>query len=75
MGDKLDSVIDSSVAALVGIILLCAVVIPTSVSMIGGLTGDAEQFKPLLYAVLTIACVGLVIGIIRFYQNGGSKSR
>ena len=73
MSDKLDSIIDSSVAALVGIIMLCTVVIPLGVQFIGDLTGEAANYAPLLGVVLTVCCLGLVIGIIRFYQN--SKSR
>lgn len=69
MGDQLDNIIDSSVAALVGIVFLCAVVIPIGVQFINDLTGDAAQYKPLLGVVLIITILGLVIGIIRFYQS------
>ncbi len=67
--DKLDSVIGSCIAALVGIVLLCAAVIPVSVDFIGDLTGDAAEYAPLLSLVVIMCILGLVIGIIRFFQS------
>ncbi len=69
MGDKLDDIIDSSVAAIVGIVLLCAAVIPIAVDFIGDLTGEAAQYAPLLGVVVIMCILGLVIGVIRFFQS------
>ena len=73
MGDKLDDIIDSSVAAIVGVVLLCAAVIPISLDFIGDLTGEAAQYAPLLSVVIVMVILGLVIGVIRFFQS--SKRR
>lgn len=67
--DKLDAIIDSSVAAIVGIVLLCTAVIPIATDMIGDLTGESAQYAPLLGVVILMVIIGLVIGVIRFYQN------
>ena len=69
MDDKMDNIIGASVAALVGIIFVCSVVIPVAMDQIGSLTGDAMQYAPLLSVVIIIVIVGLVIGVIRFYQR------
>lgn len=69
MGDRLDDIIDSSVAAIVGIVLLCAAVIPIGVQFIGDLTGEAAQYAPLLGVVIIMVILGLVIGVIRFFQS------
>lgn len=69
MDDKMDAIIGASVAALVGIIIVCSVVIPVAMDQIGSLTGDAMQYAPLLSVVIIMVIVGLVIGVIRFYQR------
>lgn len=69
MGDRLSEIIDSSTAALVGIVLICSAVIPTGVKFIGELTGEAEQYAPLLQVVLTISIIALIIGILRTFQK------
>lgn len=35
--------------------------------MISGMPEDAEQYKTLMYAVLTIAIISVIIGIIMTY--------
>lgn len=70
MGDRLSEIIDSSTAALVGIVLICSAVIPTGVKFIGTLTSSAEQqYVPLLQVVLTISIIALIIGILRTFQK------
>ena len=69
MGDKLDSIIDSSIAAIVGIVLVCSAVIPIGLQFIGDLTGEAAQYKPLLGVVIIMVIIGLVIGVVRFFQT------
>lgn len=71
MADKIDSILNSSTAALIGIIMLASVVIPVGVSQISGLTGDAAEYAPLLSVVIMMAIVGLIIGVVRYF--GGSK--
>lgn len=68
--DRLDAVIGASIAALVGIVLICAAVIPTATDFIGNLTGDNQtKYAPLLGVVLIMVIVGLIVGIIRFYSG------
>lgn len=68
--DRLDAVIGASIAALVGIVLICAAVIPTATSFIDGLTGDSQtKYAPLLGVVLIMVIIGLIIGVLRFYSS------
>lgn len=69
MADRLDDIIDSSVAAIVGIVMVTAALIPIASQMIGGLTGDDAQYAPLLGVVVIMVIVGLIVGVIRFYQS------
>ena len=41
--------------------------IPTAIDMISGMPKGAEQYKTLMYAVLTIAIISVIIGIIMTY--------
>lgn len=72
MGDKVDNIMESSIAAVIGIIMLCALVIPVAVQQIGGLTGNLAQWNTMLYLVVTMCVVGLIIGVIRYF-TGSSK--
>lgn len=72
MSDKLDTIIDSSVAAVVGLALLATFVIPTGIDFISSLTGNYAKYNSLLYVVLIAAIIVLIVGVIRFYSN---KSR
>ncbi len=68
--DRLDAVIGASIAALVGIVLICAAVIPTATTFIDGLTGaNQTKYGPLLGVVLIMVIIGLIIGVLRFYSS------
>lgn len=69
MASRLDDIIDSSTAALVGIALICTAVLPVGLSFINQLSEDAAQFKPLLMLVLFMSIIGLVIGVIKTFQS------
>ena len=73
MGDKIDNIMESSIAAFIGIIMLCALVIPVAVQQIGGLTGDMVNWNSMLYLVVTMCIVGLIIGVIRYFTGSSSK--
>lgn len=73
MTDRLDDVIGSSVAAVVGIVMLCALVIPVGLDFIGQLSGDEAEYAPLLGVVITMSVIGLIIGVIKFFQNSRRK--
>ena len=79
MEDRLDAVIGASVAALVGIVLVCAMVIPVGLQFINKLDDtDADghalieggsDFMPLLMVVIFTVILALIVGVIRFFQN------
>lgn len=71
MADKIDNIINSSVATLIGIVLLCSVVIPIGATQIAGLTGDASEYADILKVALTMSIIALIYGITRYF----SKSR
>lgn len=74
MGDKVDNILDSSIAAVIGIIMLCAFVIPIGVQQIDSLVGtNLTQWNALLYLVITFCVVGLIIGVVRFFTGNSSK--
>ena len=66
---KLDSIINSSVAAVVGLALLCCMVIPVGVDFISQLTGDYAKWNSLLYVVIIATIIVLIVGVIRFYTR------
>lgn len=68
MADKVDKVITTAIATLVGIILMASVVIPISVDQIATLTGDSAQYAPMLGVVITMALVGLIIYVVRSFS-------
>lgn len=69
MADRLDDVIGSSVAAVVGIVMICALVIPVGLDYIGDLTGEAAQYAPLLGVVIIMTIIGLIVGVVRYFQG------
>lgn len=69
MADKLDTIINSAVATLIGIIMLCAVVIPIGVDQIATLTGDAEPYGMLVGVALTMSVLALIVGIVRYFST------
>lgn len=69
MADRLDDVIGSSVAAVVGIVMICALVIPVGLQYIGDLTGEAAQYAPLLGVVIIMTIIGLIVGVVRYFQG------
>lgn len=68
---NMDKVIGAIITAIVGIALLTTALIPISVDMIAeNLTTTATQkWNTLLYAVITMVCVGVMVGVIRFFTN------
>ena len=72
MGDKLSNIIDSSVAALVGIVLVASAVIPIAVSQITSLKSlqeDTTMYQTLLGVVIVMVILGLIIGVIRYFTK------
>lgn len=69
MADKIDSIIEACLAALIGIIIVCAVVIPVGLDQIGTLTGEAAQYAPLLSVVIIMVILSIIVGVIRYFQS------
>ena len=72
MGDKLSNILDSSVAAIVGIVMVASAVIPIAVSQISSLKlleEDTTMYQTLLGVVVIMVIVGLIIGVIRFFTK------
>ena len=74
-GFGLDNIIDSSMALLVGVVILVSAVLPVVISQInslpeiGGITeAQIAQFSGLLTAAVILGIVGLIIGIVRMYS-------
>ena len=68
---NMDRVIGACITAVVAIALITTLVIPTSIDMITTnlVTSDLQKWNTLLYAVITMACVGTVVGVIRYFTN------
>ncbi len=69
MGSRLNEIMDSSMAALVGIAIICTAVIPIGMRFINGLSEEFSEFVPLLTLVVFIAILGLVIGVLKTFQD------
>ena len=73
MGDKLSNIIDSSVAAIVGIVMVASAVIPVAVSQIVSLQTitdyDTAIFQSLLGVAVIMVIIGLIVGVIRYYTK------
>ncbi|MBR5015065.1 MAG: hypothetical protein IKY16_10770 [Bacteroidales bacterium] len=69
MAGKIDSIINSAVATLIGIIMLCSVVIPIGVDQIATLTGDASAYAPLIGVAITMSVVAVIIGVVRYFSS------
>ena len=69
MADKIDNIINSSVATLVGIVMLCAVVIPVGLDLILGMPEAYSEFETILKVAITMAIIGLIVGIVRYFSS------
>ena len=68
----MDAIIESCVATVVGIALVCTFVIPTclgSGGFITSLTGDLGRYNSLLSAVVMMCIIGVLIGVIRYFTK------
>lgn len=69
MAGKIDAIINSSVATLIGIIMLCSVVIPIGVEQIATLTGDASAYAPLIGVAITMSVIAVIVGVVRYFSS------
>ena len=69
MADKIDNIVNSSVATLVGIVMLCGLVIPVGMSLILGLPEAYSEFETMLKVTISMSIVGLIVGIVRYFSS------
>lgn len=73
--DKLDTVLNSLIVLIVGVVVLCSAAIPIISSQVGGLSdliGDGQildiaTYQTLIGVAVIFAILGLVIGILKMY--------
>ena len=83
MGDdnsKLDTVINSMIVLIVGVIILCSAAIPvisSQVSFLDSLAStsllDIQTYEVLIGVAILMAIIGLVIGIIKMYTGKSDR--
>ena len=67
--DRIDTIVNATTAAVIGVILLCSFAIPIIVQQVGGMTGDSAQYGDLVLTVIIFLVIGL-ISLIRFFNRG-----
>lgn len=73
--DKLDTVLNSLIVLIVGVVVLCSAAIPIISSQVGGLSNligdgqilDIATYQTLIGVAVIFAILGLVIGILKMY--------
>lgn len=68
--DRIDTIVNATTAAVIGVMLLCSFAIPIIVQQVGGMTGDSAQYGDLVLTVIIFLVVGLIISLIRFFNRG-----
>ena len=68
--DRIDTIVNATTAAVIGVILLCSFAIPIIVQQVGGMTGDRAQYGDLVLTVIIFLVIGLIISLIRFFNRG-----
>ncbi len=68
--DRIDTIVNATTAAVIGVILLCSFAIPIIVQQVGGMTGDSAQYGDLVLTVIIFLVIGLIISLIRFFNRG-----
>lgn len=73
MGDKVDNILESSIAFVIGIVMICALVIPVGVDQIASLTGDYSTWNGLLEVAIVMIIVGFIIAIVRYFTTSSKR--
>lgn len=71
--DKIDKMVITVVAAVIGIVMICSFAIPTIYTQVSGIT-NAEalaDYGDLLRMTCMFLIVGLILFIVRSYNNAG----
>ena len=80
MSDQLDKSVNTVLAVLVSVVMICSALIPIALQQIANLKnlqlqglGDVSQYVSILQVVLVLCIVGLLIMIVRGYSRGGEQ--
>lgn len=65
----MDNIIESSVAFVIGIVMICALVIPVGVDQIASLASGYDQWNTLLEVAIVMIIVGFIVAIIRYFTT------
>lgn len=70
--DKIDTMMVTIVAAVLGVIMLCSFALPTIQTQIGTLTGDvATKYGSIVGLVSLFLIIGLILFTVRRFNNAG----
>lgn len=71
--DKIDTVVGACIAAALGVIMICSVLIPIVTGQLDLLTSDeSAKYGALIGVVVIMTIVGLIISIVRHF-NGQAR--
>ena len=73
MGDKVDNILETSIAAVIGILMICSLVIPVGWDAISGLGDGYDQWNGMLEVVIVMTIIGLIIGIVRYFTTSNKR--
>ena len=73
MGDKIDNILETSIAAVIGILMICSLVIPVGWDQIQSLGSGYDQWNGLLEVVIVMVIIGLIIAIVRYFASSTNK--
>lgn len=69
--DKIDAMVMTIVAAVVGVVLLASFAIPTIIDQVALLDTDEKDYEDLLKMPILFLVIGLILFIIRRYNSAG----
>ena len=73
MGDKVDNILETSIAAVIGILMICSLVIPVGWDQIQSLGEGYDQWNGLLEIVIVMVIIGLIIAIVRYFSTSNKR--
>ena len=73
MGDKVDNILESSIAFVIGIVMICALVIPVGVDQIASLASGYDQWNSLLEVAIVMIIIGFIIAIVRYFTSSSKR--
>jgi uncharacterized protein involved in cysteine biosynthesis len=73
MGDKVDNILEVSIAAVIGILMICSLVIPVGWDAITSLGPGYDQWNGMLEIVIVMTIIGLIIAIVRYFTTSNKR--